>query len=111
MDLSTIITSPTGDCVIVDPYDNKETDIIITMYGPYSDEYEAAFKKDQAREESNPLELLIDLTSDWINLAVDGKELDFSRENAEIVYSMEGKIVKRQAERFVLNTKNFLPKR
>jgi hypothetical protein len=111
MDLSLLIANDTAECVIVDPYTNEDTDIIITVYGPYSDEYEAAFKKDQSRKESDALELLIDLTVDWVNLSLDGKELKFSRDNAASVYEMKNKIVKRQVERFILNNKNFLPKR
>jgi len=111
MDLSLLIANDSADCIIVDPYTDEDTDIIITVYGPYSKQYDDAFKKDQAREESNALELLIDLTSDWINLSLDGKELDFNRANAKKVYTMDSQIVKRQVERFILNNKNFLPRR
>lgn len=111
MDLSLLIANDTAECVIVDPYTDKDTDIIISVYGPYSTQYEDAFKKDQSRKDSDALELLIDLTSGWVNVSLEGEGLEFSRENASLVYSMESKIVKRQVERFILNNKNFLPKR
>jgi hypothetical protein len=111
MDLSLLIANDTAECVIIDPYTDEQTDIVVTVHGPYSNEYEAAFKKDQSRKVSDALELLIDLTVGWTNLSLEGKALKFTRKNAAIVYGMKNKIVKRQVERFILNNKNFLPKR
>ena len=51
------------------------------------------------------------MTVGWTNLSLEGKALKFNRKNAAIVYGMKNKIVKRQVERFILNNKNFLPKR
>jgi len=111
MDLSLLIANDTADCTIVDPYTGDDTDIIITVYGPYSKEYAEAFKSEAARKESDSLELLIDLTVEWINVSLDGEDLEFNRDNAKKVYSMESKIVRRQVEGFILNQKNFLPAR
>ena len=111
MDLSLLITKETADCIIVDPYDGKATDIVITVYGPYSKQYDDAFKKNLAREESDFVELLIDLTVGWVNLSMDGKDLVFNRSNAKKIYSMEGSVIAGQVERLVVNNKNFLPKR
>tara|TARA_R110000851_G_scaffold5840_1_gene23830 strand:- start:212 stop:547 length:336 start_codon:yes stop_codon:yes gene_type:complete len=111
MDLSLLITNETAKCVIIDPYDNKETDIVITIYGPYSKQYSDAFKKNLAREKPDFVELLVDLTASWVNLKLDGKKLVFNRSNAKKIYSMEGVVIAGQVERFVVNNKNFLPKR
>jgi hypothetical protein len=111
MDLSLLVGNDTADCVIKDPYTGDDTDIIITVYGPYSKEYTAAFIADSKREESNPLKLIADLTSDWVNVELDGKSLVFSQSNALKVYGMKNSIVKSQVEGFILNGKNFLPKR
>ena len=110
MDLSLLITKETADCIILDPYDNKETDIVIEVYGPYSKQYGDAFRKNAARDEPDYLELLIDLTVGWSNVSLNGKDLVFSKDNVNKVYSMEGGIAG-QVERFAVNTKNFLHKR
>jgi hypothetical protein len=111
MDLSLLIANDTADCVIKDPYTDEDTDIIITVYGPYSKEYTAAFVADSKRDASNPLELISDLTVDWLNVELNGKSLEFNKENALKVYAMKNSIVKSQVEGFILKGKNFLPKR
>ena len=111
MDLSLLISNNTADCTITDPYTNNDTDIIITVYGAYSKEYASAFKAESMREESDALGLLIDLTKGWVNIDYDGVELKFNRENARKIYGMDGLIIRRQVEGFILDQKNFLPKR
>jgi hypothetical protein len=111
MDLSLLVGNDTADCVIKDPYTDDDTDIIITVYGPYSKEYTAAFIADSKRSESDPLELISDLTNDWINVEMEGEALSFNKENAKKVYGMKNSIVRSQVEGFILNGKNFLPQR
>tara|TARA_R110000782_G_scaffold7070_4_gene23981 strand:+ start:338 stop:673 length:336 start_codon:yes stop_codon:yes gene_type:complete len=111
MDLSLLIASDTADCVIVDPKTNEATNIVVTCYGVYSDEYQKAIKKRESAKDSSSMELLIDLTVGWKNLSYEGKKLEFNRENALLVYSMKGMVVKNQVEAFILEQNNFLPKR
>jgi hypothetical protein len=111
MDLSLLIANETGDCTIVDPWTNEDSDIVITVYGPYAKEYAAAFKSYNASEDKNPSELLADLTKGWINITNKGKTVVCNRANAIKEYSVKNNVVSPQLERFILNSKNFLPKR
>jgi len=111
MDLSLLIANETAECIITDPYTGENTDIVFTVYGPYSAQYLAAFKKESLRKESDALELLVDLTLGWVNLSLNGNELDFNRDNAKKIYIMERLPVRRQVEGFILDQKNFLPRR
>jgi hypothetical protein len=111
MDLALLIANETADCVIKDPYTDDDTDIVISVYGPYSKQYAEAFKKESSRKESDALKLLIDLTVGWVNLSLDGEDLPFNIENAKKIYSMDMLPVRRQVEMFILEQKNFLPKR
>lgn len=111
MDLSLLVANETGDCTIVDPWTGEDSDIVITVYGPYAKEYAEAFKVYEASEEKDPSALLADLTHSWINLTNKGKEVIFNRENAIREYSVANNVVSPQLERFILNNKNFLPKR
>jgi hypothetical protein len=111
MDLSLLVANDTADCTIVDPYTGKDTDIVITAYGPYSKEYAAAFLAESKRKDSDTLDLLADLTFGWVNVELDGKALPFNRANAMKAYGMDNSIVRQQMEAFILNQKNFLPER
>jgi len=55
--------------------------------------------------------LLADLTAGWVNVDLGGKALPFNHGNALKAYGMDNSIVKQQLEEFILNNKNFLPKR
>lgn len=110
MDLALLIANETADCVIKDHFDD-DTDVVITVYGPYAKQYAEAFKKESSRKESDALKLLIDLTVGWVNLSLHGKDLPFNSENAKNIYSMNLLPVRRQVEMFILEQKNFLPKR
>jgi len=111
MDLSLLVANPTADCVIKDPYTDKDTDIIITVYGPYSKEYTAAFQAQAKREDTETFDLIADLTVDWINVDFEGNPLEFNKANALKVYGIKHSVVKSQVEGFILNGRNFLPKR
>lgn len=111
MDLALLVANDTADCTILDPYTGDETEIVITVYGPFSKQYLAAFTKEAKRENSDTLSLLADLTVGWKGVELNGKTLPFNRANAIKAYGMENSIVRRQIEGFILNQKNFLPKR
>ena len=111
MDLSLLTQSDTAECIIVDPVTGEDTDIVITLYGAYSDKYTKTLKKAVAKgKDINLIESLADITADWKNIQDGGKYLPFSRENAIDVYSKSGTI-KTQVDRFVVDAKNFLPLR
>jgi hypothetical protein len=111
MDLSLLIANDTAECVIKDYYTGKDTDIVITVYGPYSKEYTAALVAHSKLETFNMLDLICDLTVKWTNVEFQGKSLDCNKENVLKVYSIENSTLPRQIERFIDKGKNFLPLR
>jgi len=117
MDLALLITSDTAECVISDPFTGKETDVVITIHGSYSDRYmkalrKAASTKRETEEEiaSASFNFFADLVDGWKGIQVEGKDLEYSHENAVMVFKASGDI-RKQVKNFIEDNKNFLPKR
>ncbi len=112
MDLEQLTTKETADCVILDPATGKPTDIVITLHGVASDKYQAIkskiieIKQDDTDKE---IEYLTELTKGWKNVELNGKQLSFSKKNAEKVFAL--KIIRGQVIKFIHDVRNFLPPR
>jgi len=109
MDLSLLTSSETAKCTITDPISGKNTDIVIEVYGIYSEGFRTAIKNMPKKPEDNA-EFLAAITVGWTGIEKDGKGLPFSSENAVYVYR-NVPIINRQVDQFIAETKNFFPKR
>ena len=122
MNILDICTKDTADCVIVHPVTGEETDIVITVYGMDSRKFrtiskEIARRRAKDREEGKEVneiqedsEMLAELTVGWKNVEMgDGKEMEFSRENAVKLYFLCAPI-RDQVNRFIARVGNFLAK-
>ena len=118
MDISLLTQSDTADCVIVDPATGEKTDIVITVYGQDSAEYRTALveaarkaaKSDDEQGEQRAFEFLAKLTKSWSGVEQGSKKLSCNMKNAILVYSTCGTI-KKQVDRFIADSKNFMPPR
>lgn len=122
MDIGSLCTSETAECVIKDPKTGADTDIKITVYGSDSRQFRKVVKaqakaavaaKAEGRDMEDSIEkdaeYLADLTEGWEGVQMGGKELKFSRENAIKVYTASA-IVRNQVNHFITRQSNFLPK-
>lgn len=122
MDIASLVTSESAECVIRHPQTGAETDIKITVFGVDSPKFreisKAASKaklnaKAQGKESEDGPEtdaaFLADMTVGWEGVEMDGKALPFTRENAIKVYLLSSP-VRTQVNQFILRTANFLPK-
>lgn len=116
MDIESLITKDTADCAIVDTVGNP-TDISITLYGVDSQQYREAMHKKLKGLTKNSgtkeifdaeVQFLAELTKSWTGVRMEGKEIGFSAENAEMIYR-KSSIVRSQVSAFVHRTANFLP--
>jgi hypothetical protein len=118
MDIGQLIQSDTADCVIVDPRNGNQTDIVITVYGKGSAEHRAAIadigrkkaKDSDASEEDMVVEFLASVTKSWVSVEYNEKNLPFNRKNALLVYS-KSSTIRDQISAFVFNASNFMPPR
>ena len=112
MDLSSLISNDTAECVIVDPRTGKDTDILVTVYANHTAEGKAArAKAGDMGDVDNFAGYLADVTIDWVNVELDGVSLECNRKNALDVYNHKGQIVALQVASFLGAQDSFLPKR
>lgn len=117
MDLALLTSSDTADCVITDPFTGETTDVVMSLYGSYSDQYskairKAASAKRETEDEVNEASFIFfaDLTANFSGIQVDGKDIEFSHANAVMIYKASGDI-RKQVKNFIGDNKNFLLKR
>ena len=112
MDLSTLISNDTAECVIVDPRTGKDTDIKITIYANHTAQSKAALAKaGDISDVVNFANYLADVTVSWVNVELNGKALDCNRKNALDIYNHKGQIVAIQVANFLGAQESFLPER
>ena len=112
MDLSLLIANDTADCTIVNPITGKDSDIVITVYASHTKQArDARLKAGDLKDVERFAEYLADITTGWVNVELEGKELIFNRKNALDIYNHKGQIVAVQIANFLGDEKSFLPKR
>lgn len=123
MDILSISTKDTAECIITDPRTGKPTDISITVYGADSKAFRALAKsaaqarikaKSEGREVDDEsieadAEFLSSLTTGWEGVELAGKALEFNKANAIKVFTLSAPI-RNQVNAFIARTSNFLPK-
>lgn len=115
MDLKSIDTSlcETGVEMIIKDIDGNDTDASIKLLGSESKVGRKLMLdfmrsiKDGKSEEGDSDKILSELTVDWKNIKINGKEIKFSKEKAYEIYR-DYPILKKQVDIFVSNNKNFL---
>ena len=113
MDIRLITQSDTADCVITDTYTRKKSDSVITVHSTDSEQHKTAVLNAIAEKDDKTLSeihYIASLTSGWVNVSIDGKELEFSYENAVLLYKTSSTVFN-EVNRFIGNARNFLPKR
>ena len=115
MDLRSIDTSlcETGVDMIVKDIDGNDTNATIKLLGSESIvgrklmlEFMRSIK-DGKQEEGDSDKILSELTLDWKNIQINGKDIKFSKEKALEIYR-NYPILKKQVDIFVSSNKNFL---
>lgn len=127
MDLSNYtsdLAARPADIVIKHPVTNKDTDVVIKVVGFDSPAAQACMdaqqaerfsimaaegeapKFDPAMQRRDTLELLVACTVDWKNLVWKGEPLEFSKDNARMIYEAVPTI-REQVNRAIGARKNF----
>ena len=124
MDLSTLKTKDVETLHVKGP-DGKETDITIDLYSSDSEVYDEAMaewrdkllgkkrEKDEKVSVKESYELnamkLARCTKGWSGLAYNGEELEFSFENAKMIYNEPGlRWLHDQVNNFITSRENYL---
>lgn len=122
--LDTVTGANAGADMTVYTPDGEKTDITIKLAGRDSDVFRKASRKNQdkrikmlqkrgrqkmnaAEFEDESISLLADCTLGWDNLQENGKALEFSKENAERLYT-DYPDIRRQVDEFIGEPANFL---
>lgn len=125
MDISQFDTSTLAESgveyVVLNPMDDRQTDITMTLAGTDSSFYRNAISaqarksSDRKREkidleeaEQNTCEILAACTLGWSGLLEGGKELKYSKQNAIDLYKKH-KWLRQQVDRFIGDRANFFP--
>lgn len=111
MDLLYLTQKDTGECVIKDPFTGEDTDLVITVHGPGTEQYKTAIKLIMAKEgEAKDAEALATATVGWSNFESNGEPFEFTKENATMAYQASIPL-RLQVSDFLFGIRNFLPKR
>lgn len=122
MELNSIFSSDTAECVFRDPRTGEATDLSVTVYGMDSEKFREVTKeaarahakakadgKDAPEGPEVDAERLAELTVGWSGLTEDGKPVAFSKAKAVEIYTSSPEL-RRQVDRFIFQVSNFLPK-
>lgn len=123
MDIASLSTLDVAECTILHPATGLPTDIKIQIHGRDSRKAREVTKARaqaivKARAAGSVIDdssiedeatILADLAVGWEGVALDGKDLPFTRENAIKVFTMSAPI-RNQLDNFSSRTANFLPK-
>lgn len=127
MDISvfnTVASCESGKWVEIKDLEGNKTDIRIKVVGVDSKRYKMESHKlakylEKIREDKNKdydeieaktLHMAVSITIDWENISEDGKDLPFSKENAERIYSL-APILPEQIIKVAKDRTNFLSKK
>lgn len=124
MDLTKNTTEDTSTLKLVSP-DGQETDIELTLYSADSDVHDAAAaelrdellrlpedsrKTSPEKRRTIVARMYAKCTKDWKGVQWKGKDLEFSLENATMIYANPGlSWIRDQVKRFMEDRRRFLP--
>ena len=94
-----------ADLTIINPKDDQPTDIVFTFKGPRSVGFEDALKK--ATDKASSVLFLAEYCLGWKNVEINGKTVQFSRENVVNVLTKYD-ILYGQCVEFVVDMRNFI---
>jgi hypothetical protein len=92
-------------CVIKNPKDGSDTDIVVTIKGVFADSFREDAEKADTAEKT--CAFLAKFSVDWKGIEEDGKVLEFSVKEAERIY-IQYPIIRNQVFNAAWDVRNFI---
>ena len=123
MDLSSLALEQTAEMILKHPVTGEDTDAVIILHGKESKKYRDVFmeqakkaglmdskaKDYQQKLEALGLETFIQCTKDWRNVELDGKTLECTPENVDMLYKDDRYVwIHNQISSFMEKRANFM---